>query len=605
MIARLGLSAVVALVVALRTLDAQTTSQSTAAAISGVVLSTDDPAQPVRRATVTVTGGSIPSNLSAITDDDGRFRFVDLPGGRYSVGASKAAYLATMYGATKPGRQGTPINLANGQHVEIRLRLPKGAVIAGTVRDSQGQPLTGMELMLALAETATGASGYAATPISATTDDRGEYRIFGLQPGEYLVYALPTTNAANGEVVPLTSSEFDAKVRLLEQRGAPSVTSKPAASPTPTPTFGFAPTFYPSTPVAADAVPIKVAAGEERAGVNIVFAPVPSARVSGVIQGAGVPISRLIPAMTMIGPSMPLGFRLSPSGPNSDDGIFSFSNITPGRYVLIVRSGQGAMMRNVERNGGSSTNPDIPSMFAMQELTITGRNIDGVVLALRPAIRISGTVTFDATTKTKPDSPAGIGVLLNAVGPSLTTVASNSFAIGPDRPPSTSAGPSGGFQLVGVLPGTYTLNSSPPTGWWLRSAMVSGRDLLDDLIEIHGGSTDISGVVLTFSDRASGIQGTLSAASGQPAPEFTVIAFPTDRAFWKSGARRIKTTRPSSDGSFSLSMLPPGEYFLAALTDIEPCDAHKAAFLEQLVPAAVKVTVTEGQQTRQDLRIAK
>ena len=581
----------------------QNATQPVRGVISGVVLSAEEPARPVRRAMVTVTGGSIPSNLSAVTDDEGRFRFVDLSAGRYTISVSKAGYLSTMYGATKAGRPGTSIALASDQQMDVRVRLPKGAVITGIVRDQMAQQLVGAEVAVAAAETASGASGILMSPNTVVTNDRGEYRVFGLSPGEYLVYVRPPSDA-NGDVIPLGPSDFDAKARALETRAAATGSTGPAIPAAP-PTLGFAPTFYPGTTIAAEAGRVRVASGDERAGVDIAFVPVPTAHISGVIQGAGVPITRLMPSLTTIGPAMPLGFRSIPDGPH-DDGSFAFSNVTPGRYVLMVRSGQGAMMRTVAGNGGTDNNPDIPAMFAMQELVVTGRDIGGIVLSLRPSIHIKGTIVFDATSRKAPDTLAGIGVSLNAVGPSLTTVNTTfSIGLGLERPPTANATANGGFELVGVLPGTYTISSAPAGGWWLRSVAFNGRDLLDDQIEINGSSTDIVGVVLTFSDRPSGITGTLTAAPGQPAPDFTVMAFPTDRGNWKTGSRRIKTTRPSSDGSFTLSPLPAGEYFLAALTDIEPGEAQQAAFLEQLMASAVKITVTEGQQAHQDLRVAR
>jgi hypothetical protein len=61
--------------------------------------------------------------------------------------------------------------------------------------------------------------------------------------------------------------------------------------------------------------------------------------------------------------------------------------------------------------------------------------------------------------------------------------------------------------------------------------------------------------------------------------------------------------RPASDGRFTFVNLPAGEYFLAALADDDPVDWQLSAFLEQVVPAAIKVTVTDGAQTTQGIRI--
>ena len=67
----------------------------------------------------------------------------------------------------------------------------------------------------------------------------------------------------------------------------------------------------------------------------------------------------------------------------------------------------------------------------------------------------------------------------------------------------------------------------------------------------------------------------------------------------------MASTRPSSDGAWSVRDLPAGEYLIAALMDVEPNEWQKPEFLAALVPAAVKVRIDDGARVRQDLRIAK
>jgi hypothetical protein len=144
-----------------------------------------------------------------------------------------------------------------------------------------------------------------------------------------------------------------------------------------------------------------------------------------------------------------------------------------------------------------------------------------------------------------------------------------------------------------------------PKGWWLRSAMVGGRDVLDHPLELDPSSPNVNDAVLTFSDRHSELSGTLTTASGQPASEYIVIVYPADRTVWRPGARRIRSVRPGSDGEFSVANLPAGDYFIAALTDVEPEEWQQPDFLRELLPASVKITITDGQLTRQDLRISR
>src|SRR5438874_6781174 len=86
--------------------------------IAGVVVTDDTVTRPIRKALVTVTaGGRGAAAIVVVTDDSGRFVFNALAGGRYQVTASKPGYLNASYGAARPGRPGTPVQLIEGQQL--------------------------------------------------------------------------------------------------------------------------------------------------------------------------------------------------------------------------------------------------------------------------------------------------------------------------------------------------------------------------------------------------------------------------------------------------------------------------------------------------------
>src|SRR5438477_7022158 len=88
------------------------------ASISGTVVA-EGTGSPVRRARVALSGAELRGRArSTITDDQGRYTFLALPTGRYTITASKAGYVDISYGAKKPGRAATPIQLEDGQKVE-------------------------------------------------------------------------------------------------------------------------------------------------------------------------------------------------------------------------------------------------------------------------------------------------------------------------------------------------------------------------------------------------------------------------------------------------------------------------------------------------------
>ena len=126
-----------------------------------------------------------------MTNDQGQFAFSTLPAGRFTMTASKAGYVDISYGAKRPGRPGTPIQLAEGQKLEkANITLPKGSVVTGVVIDENGEPSPGtavrvMRYVMRTGERTLQSAG------QDQTDDRGMYRIYGLQPGEYIVSAVP------------------------------------------------------------------------------------------------------------------------------------------------------------------------------------------------------------------------------------------------------------------------------------------------------------------------------------------------------------------------------------------------------------------------------
>ena len=61
--------------------------------------------------------------------------------------------------------------------------------------------------------------------------------------------------------------------------------------------------------------------------------------------------------------------------------------------------------------------------------------------------------------------------------------------------------------------------------------------------------------------------------------------------------------RTQPDGRFATGNLPAGEYFMAALTDFDQNDLYDPGFLDQVVAAAFKITLAEGEKKNIDLKI--
>ena len=109
---------------------------------------------------------------------------------------------------------------------------------------------------------------------------------------------------------------------------------------------------------------------------------------------------------------------------------------------------------------------------------------------------------------------------------------------------------------------------------------------------------------MTFSDRSSELSGTLQDASGLATSDYSIIVFPFDKEYWQPQSRRIQSVRPGTDGRFSVRNLPAGSYMLVAVTDVEPGEWYDPDFLEQLAAAAMRLTLGEGENKTQDIRLA-
>lgn len=582
------------------------------AVVSGVVVSAGQPAQPVRRAIVKLSGRGEMSR-SAVTDDQGRFSIGFLPGGTYTLTVSKAAYVTTTYGALGVEAPGTPFVLRDGETVNgLRIPLTKGAAISGTIRDHTGQAAEGVQVFVSRAELAKGRrteAPFVAAIDQATTDDTGAYRIFGLAPGTYLVSALPRPGGT-GLTAP-TREQVEAELRTLQQRQS-GVT--PSAAPAgPAPVFeqvGYAPIFHPSAVTADQAAAVSVNAGDDKRGIDIFLALVPMTTVEGVVMGVdGQPMPNVLLNITTTGPPLPPLFGLTPlSSLPGTDASFRFQNVAPGTWTITARSSARVVRRN-EQGGliSSSGNAnDIPAgTFYWGAATVDARGgTTKVTINMRPGVVMKGRVVFDSATAQAMPNPTSVRLSMSP-DPDPAREAAALFPVA--LPAVTNPIADGSFELRGLTPGSWLLSAivpgaSGPTGWWLRSAMVGARDLLDAPLELT--ESDLNGVEITLTNRHTELAGSLLATDGKPISTLAIIAMPAERALWSS-SRRVQQTRPATNGRFSFADLPPGNYLLVAVTETASGNWRTEEFLAAIAPTGVKVTIGEGQKVTQDLKVQR
>src|SRR5215471_18721122 len=345
---------------------AQQTPPGTAA-ISGRVLAADT-GRPVKRARVSASGGGR-GLRTAITDDQGRYQFSDLAAGNYMVSASKAGFVDAVYGQRRPLQPGTPLALTDTQAAtNVDIRVMRGGVITGRIGDEDGEPLPRALVTVQRYQYVRGERQLTSAG-GDQTDDRGQYRVFGLPPGEYYVSATAT---GLGELLGRGLQQLAAGLGALDAgrggRGGPGFAPIAPGADSQDQT-GYAPTYFPGVVSAAEAGKVTLSPGQEFVGVDFQIKLVPLARVTGIVSGASEAASILLVPQEASGGLGRIGGQAL-VGRAMADGTFVIANVPPGRYTAVARS------------GGRSGEP----RTAMQPIVVSGQNLEGVTLLLQPGL---------------------------------------------------------------------------------------------------------------------------------------------------------------------------------------------------------------------------
>lgn len=575
--------------------------------------------QPARRARLTLSSSDAPGgSRTAVTDDVGAFSFVALPQGRYSLTASKPGYLNATYGQRTPGRSGTPIQLADGQRLQVQMQIWRGGVITGTVLDEHGEaipntPVRALRYVLQNGQRTLQQSG------NSQTDDRGVYRIFNLQPGEYVVSATPRNN---NQVTVAQRMAVESVAQRIATVGATGAVQQAQALadklvelnisvPGDEQPTGYAPVYFPGTTSVASATLVMVGPAEEKGGVDFQYQIVPVARVDGIVTTSGN--LQLPPNVQITLVSSGNAPGLSQGARANAQGAFSIQNVAPGQYSLIGRAtiaagrgqttpawapgmppgGRGELVAGRGR-GGPVAQQDATRLWAHTDITVDGRNVSNLVLTLQPGVPVAGRIHFEGTTQQPPSDLTRMRVTLQPVptpgvsGEMLTTSAGRVEA-------------DGRFSIASVVPGRYRLSAGGAgQGWYLNSSSIDGQDSLDFPVEVKAA---VGGAVVTFTDRQSELTGTITNDRSEPVSDYTLIIYPADSRFRTAQSRRIQASRPATDGRFTFRNLPAGEYRLAPVLDPEPGAWFDPAYLQQLDGGAVRVSIAEGEKKEQNLRV--
>ncbi|HET9468991.1 MAG TPA: carboxypeptidase-like regulatory domain-containing protein [Vicinamibacterales bacterium] len=522
-----------------------------------------DTGTPIRRAQISLNSRDAGFNRNVTTDSEGRYELTGLPAGRYRLYVSKAGFVALEYGQARPFEAGKPLDIVAGQALEkIDFSLPRGSAITGRITDEFGDPITDVQVEAMRYQFVNGERQLVNAGRIAQTDDLGAYRIFGLMPGDYVVRASMRPNMPPGP------------------RNADTEST------------GYPGTYYPGVTDVTQAQTVTAMLGQEVASIGFSLVPARLSRISGTVMGSnGQPLAGAMVMIRTRGSNALAALRMNmignAGGQVRQDGTFQLTNVPPGDYTLDVQQRPRAMQNLQDLDA-------LQLEFASMPISVSG-DIDNLTIVTSPGVTVVGRVVYQG--QAPPKQNLQITAVPPAGGPSPIGALISAKALGGGR-----VNQNGAFELRGIAGPQLIRVQALPAGWALKSITIDGADITDAPYDFKPG-VNVSGLVVTLTDRLSEITGNVRDARGQAVMDYVLVAFPEDAKLWGPQSRYVQTTRPNQNGTFSIKGLPPGRYLAAVVPALENGLQNDPAVLDQLRPHAHSFSLAEGQMLNLNLEM--
>lgn len=500
---------------------------------------------PLRRARVTVIADGQLSQ-PVFSGDDGRCE-------------ASISSPSSILRVSKAGYAPQDVRVTPRPAAPIEIRLAPAAVVSGRVTDNRGQAAVRVAVTIRRIEPRDAPQP---AEMSVVTDNRGEYRLGNLIAGRYALHTQRGMALADGP--PASRSE-----QALEPMSDTLVVDVDAGQQRDVAlAHNAASVAYPYEEGGVVTGTLFDEHGEPAEGARVVLLALADTGMGGVPPEVVADdrgqfrVSHVPPGPHLVVVTHPTEGKAPPGGPGT---IRLFGAAPePGSYLPVYYPGTldagEAVPVLVERN---------------QEL----QAIDMVVPMARGS-RVFGSISNGSAVRTPLE--------LRPTDRSATARAINRLA---------TASADGDFEFRDVSPGTYVLqhvsteNGEPPeTGSFMFAS-----------VRLTVGGDDIGPVTLTPAP-TSILRGRISLEGG-------AAVFATDRRRWFSGSPYLKTSAPRSDGRFTVTSLPPGDYFVGAIeyseSNPDAGDVLKPDNLTGLARTAQRISVVEGQQQSVELRLIR
>jgi protocatechuate 3,4-dioxygenase beta subunit len=490
--------------------------------------------------------------------EHGEFEIGHLAAGQYSLTATIDGFATKQFGAIEDGDIGATLVIGAHDRLDIVVEMERLASIEGRVTTEDGAPITGARVEAVNLGAASPKLTLQVVDVpETTTDDRGIYRLSSVPPGQFAVLVVPnpTPVEAGREAGRLTRT-------VLSSR------------------------FYPSAMEATQSTPVRVVAGAELHGIDVVLPRSPAIRLTGQLRlPSGEPATG---ARVELSLDQGVAFgRPGTERPTTTNatGRFLFSDLQPGNYQMFATLSQGSSRIVSGLSQGYWTEATFSVSDSDQDVTIVLQDScqpsGKVVVAPGPQLSISDLVV----RLTRTDNPRRYW-------------ARRTQRLDGDGAFLFSATPCGHYLLeVRQINGSVSRSGAPKQISVTQLGPVR-HFATSQIIDLSKGKEQADVVVDNSSAEIAG--------QCRFAPSLTsncyIFLIPTSRLQTDLTEPRPLAFVVSPAREFLLRGVPPGYYYARALVDVDPSGPLARKRLPPWGNDSVIVELRAGQRLLQDLQ---
>ena len=485
-----------------------------------------------------------------LTDAAGHFLIDGVDPNRYNFSASRNGFVTQIYSPQGGPNRMVVLALSNGQTMkDIVFKLTPQGVIAGRILDEDGDPLSNVAVQCMVYGYQRGRRQLM-NRNGSSTNDLGEFRLYGLSPGKYVLSATYQSR----EMFTMTAERTVGTAQAIQ-----------AAEE------GYATTYYPSSTNPDGATVLEITPGAQITGLSMTLARTRTVRIRGHVS-AGFAIETQRNINVMLTPRDNSGFGMPRGIARGIDaqGNFEMRGIAPGSYILRANYAE-----------------DNKQYAARLPIEVGNSNVEGVELELQPPAEIEGRIAVENNGDLK---GAQMSISLQPRTPA--PMMGGGFA---------QAKNDQTFKIVNVSPDSFDFNIfGLPEGFFVNSIHLGQQDVTESGLDFSSGVSHEQ-ITVTVNPNGGQIDGSVQNAKGDAAVAATVTLIPD--AEHRSIGWLYKTANTDQNGHFTMKGIRPGDYKIYAWEEIEPGASQDPDFVKPHESSGESVSIKESAHENVQLKL--